>query len=74
MSQFQKGQKVRLKSGGPVMTISNTGNFSMGSGIEDGALCVWFDDKNDVKEKVFDVSVLEEAADKGSFTPQRGGR
>ncbi|CAM2158398.1 hypothetical protein PT2222_40291 [Paraburkholderia tropica] len=58
MSDLKKGDVVRLKSGGPIMTISDVGDFSMAAGIEDGALCVWFE-KNDPKEKVFDLAVLK---------------
>jgi uncharacterized protein YodC (DUF2158 family) len=59
MSQFQKGDKVQLKSGGQVMTISNLGDYEGTDSIKDGALCVWFDKTGKAREKVFDVSVLE---------------
>lgn len=53
---LQKGETVRLKSGGPTMTIELIGQF----GLEDtpSAKCVWFDGK-DPKEKVFALDVLE---------------
>jgi uncharacterized protein YodC (DUF2158 family) len=56
MSHIQKGDAVRLKSGGPTMTVQNLDNYSS-HGIKQGALCVWFQD-NEAKEKVFDVVVL----------------
>lgn len=43
MSEIKKGYRVVLKSGGPLMTVRGVGDYSMSSGIEDGALCVWFD-------------------------------
>ncbi len=57
MNQIKKGDTVMLKSGGPIMTVQSLGDYSM-SGIEDGALCVWFDG-NSPMEKVFDVDGLE---------------
>jgi uncharacterized protein YodC (DUF2158 family) len=54
--EFQKGDVVQLKSGGPTMTIQDIGDFTS-SGIQDGALCVWFDGKKKYSE-VFDRSVL----------------
>jgi len=46
MSEIKKGDRVVLKSGGPLMTVQGVGDYSMSSGIEDGALCVWFDGNN----------------------------
>lgn len=59
MSDIVKGAVVQLKSGGPQITVEKVGNFNggWGSGPENGAQCVWFE-KNEVKEKVFDVEVL----------------
>lgn len=69
MSQFQKGDVVRLKSGGERMTIEDLGNFSsMGVGPKEGAKCVWFDDRKVLRE-VFDIAVLEKA---GSARPGAG--
>ncbi len=58
MSGVRKGQKVVLKSGGPVMTVQDVGDYSMDANITTGALCVWFDG-NKPMEKVFDVESLE---------------
>lgn len=57
MAEFQKGDVVELKSGGPKMTIQDLGDYGpMGPG--DGALCVWFE-KSELKESVFDVAMLK---------------
>jgi len=58
MSDIKKGDKVMLKSGGPIMTVQNIDDYSHSDGIENGLECVWFDDKQAMK-KVFDVTVLE---------------
>lgn len=58
MSRFRKGDEVQLKSGGPVMTIEELGNFQDTHGIADGARCIWFDHK-DIRQRVFDVATLE---------------
>ncbi|HVN97533.1 MAG TPA: DUF2158 domain-containing protein [Syntrophorhabdaceae bacterium] len=57
MSEFQEGQKVRLKSGGPVMTVEKTGIHT--AGLKDGIQCVWFDDRKDLQRNVFKASMLE---------------
>lgn len=57
MPDFKKGDTVRLKSGGPLMTIDHIGNFGP-LGPEIGARCVWFE-RNEPQERVFDVAVLE---------------
>lgn len=61
MSQLQKGDVVRLKSGGERMTVEDLGNYSsLGVGPKEGAKCVWFDGKKVLRE-VFDIAVLEKA-------------
>ena len=57
MVKFNKGDQVQLKSGGPIMTIQEIGDFSMNDGIKDGAKCIWFDGKNPI-ERVFDMSTI----------------
>ena len=52
---FEPGDVVRLKSGGPNMTIDSIETF-------DGrpqATCVWFDDKNERQTGVFDLVTLD---------------
>ncbi|MGQ7934718.1 YodC family protein [Paraburkholderia sp. D1E] len=59
MAGFSKGDVVQVKSGGPAMTVSNVGDYSgMGTGPQDGVLCIWFDGKKKV-EDVFDAATLE---------------
>ena len=51
---FSAGDIVRLKSGGPRMTIR---------WIEDGdAYCEWFDDKNEIKGNRFSLASLDPVA------------
>ena len=54
--EIKKGDVVRLKSGGPDMTVQNIADYS-NYGIEDGANCVWFDGKTK-KQEVFDRLTL----------------
>jgi len=54
---FKKGDVVVLKSGGPLMTIHNLGDYPM-AGVTNGALCIWFDGAKR-QEAVFDVDALE---------------
>jgi len=51
------GDTVRLRSGGPDMTIQVLGNWEH-KGINDGALCVWFEGKTK-QQDVFDVATLK---------------
>ena len=67
MSEFKKGDVVRLKSGGPRMTVQSVGNFTL---IEDGVKCVWFSDKKELKEEVFDAAVLEVIEEEQSSSAQ----
>ncbi|KKL38602.1 hypothetical protein WR30_11120 [Burkholderia contaminans FFH2055] len=60
MATFVKGDVVKLKSGGPKMTVSSTGDFSFTAGIQDGVQCVWFEGDKP-HDKVFDGAVLEKA-------------
>ena len=60
MSKIKKGDVVRLKSGSPRMTVQNIDDYSMSdAACENGALCVWFDNKNQQHSQVFDLAVLE---------------
>lgn len=55
-NEFQIGHVVQLKSGGPVMTVQDVGDFSP-MGPNPGVLCVWFDDKKR-DEKIFHPDTL----------------
>jgi uncharacterized protein YodC (DUF2158 family) len=49
MAEFKPGDVVKLKSGGPAMTIAKYGKYSDG----EKALCEWFDGKGEVKRDTF---------------------
>jgi uncharacterized protein YodC (DUF2158 family) len=63
MNQFQIGDVVVLKSGGPLMTVHGIGDYSP-TGPNPGLLCVWFDDKKKVEE-VFDPRAVQRDEDEG---------
>jgi uncharacterized protein YodC (DUF2158 family) len=54
MPEFKKGDTVKLRSGGPLMTVVTVGGYS---DYEDGVRCMWFDGP-DTREKVFESAVL----------------
>lgn len=55
---FKAGDVVRLKSGGPSMTVVHTNVV----GLPNGAACTWFDDKNQVQKASFTQDALETAS------------
>jgi len=56
MADFKKGELVKLKSGGPTMTVKDVGKYDL---IDDGVLCEWYDVKdNKYQERIFDIEVL----------------
>jgi len=55
------GDEVQLKSGGPVMTVQQMGDYTP-EGPEDGVLCVWFDGSNPM-ERVFAQATLNKFTD-----------
>jgi len=57
MAQFKKGDLVELKSGGPVMTVAEVGDFTS-TGLADGVKCIWFD-RGRREQAVFDSAVLK---------------
>lgn len=54
---FEPGAVVRLKSGGPLMTIKGIGKYGTAA-THDTALCVWFEGTS-AKERVFEIHTLE---------------
>ncbi|MTW11417.1 DUF2158 domain-containing protein [Pseudoduganella eburnea] len=58
MATFEKGVVVKLKSGGPKMTVVGVGDYGP-IGPEDGVQCTWFDEKNKLQSQTFDAAVLE---------------
>lgn len=61
MSSFEIGQEVELKSGGPKMTVADTGDYRP-QGPENGVKCIWFPDGKGASaplEHVFDAATLK---------------
>ncbi|MXY39936.1 MAG: DUF2158 domain-containing protein [Rhodospirillaceae bacterium] len=56
MTTVKPGAKVRLKSGGPMMTVSSLQRNR--DGQSDKAFCNWYEDK-DIKTKPLSLDVLE---------------
>ncbi len=56
--KFELGQLVRLKSGGPYMTVSDTGKNQDGFDV---VLCVWFSSSGKCYIKQFLPHVLEKS-------------
>ena len=72
MSEIKKGMVVRLKSGGPKMSVVRVSDCSEDGAPELGAVCSWFDDKNKHTEKLFDAAILEEVVERsGPLTVTR---
>jgi len=69
--QFKAGDVVRLKSGGPKMTIVNYGKY--GFGEDEEYQCKWFDAKNNLTINNFTEAELELASgDVGTMRLERG--
>jgi uncharacterized protein YodC (DUF2158 family) len=59
MEQFQTGEVVRLKSGGPWMIITTVGTYSGWTmRVADSVSCRWVEGEKQ-QETVFDVALLE---------------
>ena len=62
MEQFQPGEVVRLKSGGPWMIITTVGIYSGWTmRVADTVVCRWFEGEKP-QETVFDVALLEKVS------------
>jgi len=62
MEPFQKGDVVRLKSGGLCMAITVLGNYSgWTASPAHTATCLWFEGQKK-QETVFDVALLEKVS------------
>jgi uncharacterized protein YodC (DUF2158 family) len=62
--EFKKGDVVRLKSGGPEMTVENTGERAMIGG--QAVWCTWFENsgrKQSLARDTFDPEILEHVSD-----------
>ena len=55
--KFEKGQKVKMNSGGPIMTV----RWCEDEYGEMTAFCEWFDSKNELKSGKFAATSLVEA-------------
>jgi len=51
---FAPGAVVRLKSGGPKMTVVKYGNYGIGDKGERKCLCKWFEGTKPVEHTFFD--------------------
>jgi uncharacterized protein YodC (DUF2158 family) len=71
--KFQCGDVVRLKSGGPKMTVVDFGEYEFG-GDKGSYKCRWFDDKHKLVEGIFTEAELERDASRAAstFTLERG--
>lgn len=58
MEEFKSGDTVRLKSGGPIMTIESIKLQGGVSRVPYSAICIWFDDKNTLTRGVFKLDNL----------------
>jgi uncharacterized protein YodC (DUF2158 family) len=66
MERFQTGEVVRLKSGGPWMTITALGVYSGWTmSVSDTLACRWSEGEKQ-QEAVFDVALLEKVASRGA--------
>ena len=65
MEQFQIGEMVRLKSGGPWMIITTVGTYSGWTmRVADTVACRWFEGEKP-QETMFDVALLEKVSSRG---------
>jgi len=55
--KFNSGDTVRLKSGGPKMTVVDYGQY--GYSDEKSYKCKWFDEKNKLVEATFTEAELD---------------
>lgn len=70
MTQFNKGDTVRLKSGSPLMTVVDTGDYGP-LGPKDGVKCMWFDGSHRMDD-VFDSAALKVSDNRAQGRVVRG--
>jgi uncharacterized protein YodC (DUF2158 family) len=63
MADFKEGDTVRLKSGGPLMTVSRIDAAADGTVL---VVCTWFDEKQTEKGGIYRAGMLN--ADDGSIS------
>ena len=59
---FKQGTVVRLKSGGPKMTVVGFAKYGMAA-VDETYLCKWFDEKNKVVQDTFYEAELEQVVE-----------
>lgn len=52
---FKEGDRVALKSGGPIMTVEDKD--------EDSCTCIWFNDKDEIQTRTFMDATLKNVED-----------
>lgn len=57
-TEIKVGDIVRLKSGGPVMTVDEIGYEQGYEGGPQSAWCEWFDDKKQPQRRAFKLTSL----------------
>lgn len=60
-TRFSSGELVRLKSGGPTMTVKGQDNY-------ENVFCIWFDAINNVREASFKFDTLALHVSNGPVT------
>jgi uncharacterized protein YodC (DUF2158 family) len=60
MAEMKKGLKVRLKSGGPTMTVTDVGSTSYADdAVPDRVWTQWFDDKHKLQSGDFPFEAVD---------------
>jgi uncharacterized protein YodC (DUF2158 family) len=67
---FKIGDKVQLKGGSPIMTVTGLGK---GAGGKPTVSCTWFDSTDNEKSGTYPVDALEHYSEKGSEEGDDGG-
>ena len=59
MDDFKAGTLVKLKSGGPIMTVKGpVYNAAIRADFNDRVECTWFNINNEVKKEIFGLALL----------------
>lgn len=61
-NEFKKGDVVRLKSGGPHMTVNDF--------VDECVECGWFNEKNEMVYETFNPAILEKVTSKTTNFPK----
>jgi uncharacterized protein YodC (DUF2158 family) len=63
MPEFKKGDVVRLKSGGPKMTVCSDPHETLGNKRELSLACTWFNQEEQLKTASLFEYLLEQVVD-----------